>query len=90
MFSKTNKPSPQVYPFGQQWTPSEQQTAFGNGQQPYSPDANLQHVFPLGHSDWPSGHVTLFKEIALVFNKALITSLPLEQEPVNVKNATFN
>ena len=44
-------PPPHVYPLGQQCTPSEQQTAFGKGQHPYSPDESLQQVFPLGHSD---------------------------------------
>ena len=71
----------QEYPFGQQWTPSEQQTAFGKGQHPHSLDDNLQHVFPSGHCDWPSGHSTFFNVIALVFNEALITSLPLAQDP---------
>ena len=41
----------QVYPLGQQCTPSLQQTAFGRGQQPYSPEESLQQVFPSGHSD---------------------------------------
>ena len=41
----------QVYPLGQQCTPSLQQTAFGRGQQPYSPEESLQQVLPSGHSD---------------------------------------
>ena len=71
----------QVYPFGQQWIPSEQQNAFGKGQHPNWPDDNLQQVFPSGHCDCPPGQTTLFNVIALVFKEALITSFPLEQEP---------
>ena len=41
----------QVYPLGQQCIPSLQQTAFGRGQQPYSPEESLQQVLPSGHSD---------------------------------------
>ena len=65
--------------------------ALGNGQQPYSPDDNLQHVFPSGHSDWPSGHATatFLNEIALVFNEALMTSLPLVHEPKIVRTLPF-
>lgn len=44
----------QVKPLGQQCFISEQQVAFGYGQQPYAPDANLQHVVPAGHSEVPS------------------------------------
>jgi len=51
----------QVYPFGQQCTPSLQQTAFGKGQQPHCPEESLQHVLPSGHSDWPSGQTTLLR-----------------------------
>ena len=47
--SYDNLPPAHVYPLGQQCTPSEQQTAFGKGQHPYSPDESLQQVFPLGH-----------------------------------------
>ena len=70
-----------MYPLGQQWTPSEQQTAFGNGQQPHWPDDNLQHVFPSGHSDWPSGQTTDFNLIAMLLVEAMITSLPLLHVP---------
>jgi hypothetical protein len=35
-----------------------QQTAFGRGQQPYSPVSVIQHVFPSGHCDFPSAQVT--------------------------------
>ena len=47
-----------VVPCGQQCTRSEQQTAFGRGQQPYSPEANRQHVFPVGHCTSPPGQTT--------------------------------
>ena len=60
----------QVYPFGQQCTPSLQQTAFGRGQQPHWPEDNLQQVVPSGHSDRPSGQTTLFALIIL-FNAGI-------------------
>ena len=78
-------PPEQEYPLGQQCTPSEQQTAFGKGQHPYSPDESLQQVLPLGHSDWPSGQTTFCNFKAVVFREALITSLPLVQLPENIK-----
>ena len=78
-------PPPHVYPLGQQCTPSEQQTAFGKGQHPYSPDESLQQVLPLGHADWPSGQTTFCNFKAVVFREALITSLPLVQLPENIK-----
>ena len=37
---------------------SWQQTAFGNGQHPYSPSDNWQHVVPVGQSELPPGHGT--------------------------------
>ena len=49
----------QKYPFGQQCTPSLQQSACGSGQQPHSPEELSQHVWVLGHSDSPSGQTTL-------------------------------
>ena len=79
-------PPEQEYPLGQQCTPSEQQTAFGKGQHPYSPDESLQQVFPLGHSDWPSGQTTLCNFKAVVFREASMTLLPLVQLPENIKN----
>ena len=56
--SVQNPPSEHVYPFGQQCSLSEQQTAFGKGQQPYCPPDSSQQVLPSGHSDCPPGHVT--------------------------------
>ena len=73
-------PPEQEYPLGQQCTPSEQQTAFGKGQHPYSPDESLQQVFPLGHSDWPSGHSTLCK-LKLIISFAIIVSTDWVQKP---------
>ena len=80
-------PPEQVYPLGQQCSPSEQQTAFGRGQHPYCPLDSLQHVFPEGHSDWPSGHTTDtdFNWIDDVFKKALITWSPFVQKPWKLK-----
>ena len=51
--------SSQVYPLGQQCSPSLQQTAPGRGQHPHSRSAVLQHVSLSGHVDSPSGHTTL-------------------------------
>ena len=48
----------QEAPCGQQWTWSEQQTACGDGQQPYLPEFKMQQVVSLGHSAMPSGHST--------------------------------
>ena len=31
---------------------------FGNGQHPYLPDTSLQHVVPVGHLLFLSGHIT--------------------------------
>jgi hypothetical protein len=83
-----NPPAPQVNPFGQQCSSSLQQTAFGRGQQPYSPEPNKQQVFPSGHSDLPSGQeiVCTFEMItcctsALLFTEAFILSLPFVQNP---------
>jgi len=54
----------QIYPLGQQWTPSLQHLAFGIGQQPYTPGTVvLQQVFPLGHSLVPSGQITFFRHV---------------------------
>ena len=61
----------QVYPFGQQCTPSLQQTAFGKGQQPHCPEESLQHVLPSGHSDWPSGQMTFSNNFSLVTTDSL-------------------
>ena len=36
-----------------------QSLTFGSGQQPQSPDFSLQHVEPSGHSEEPSGQITL-------------------------------
>ena len=58
-----------VYPLGQQWTPSEQHTACGIGQHPYSPVGNLQQVVPSGHSEVPPGHTTsVTTDFAAVFS----------------------
>jgi len=83
-----NIPPLQEYPLGQQWTPSEQQVALGNGQQPYPPDDNLQQVLPDGQLDTPSGHTTfglVIKDVAGARFKAEIVSSPLVQKPTNKK-----
>ena len=41
-----------VYPFGQQCSPSSQQTASGSGQHPHTRSFVLQHVVLSGHDDW--------------------------------------
>ena len=74
----------QVYPDGQQCSPSEQQTAFGIGQHPHCPLDSLQHVFPVGHSDCPSGHVTSpsFKAAGL-FSIIAMAMSPFVQVPAD-------
>jgi len=62
----------QLYPLGQQWTPSLQHTALGSGQQPYKSPDNLQQVFPSGHSLSPSGQTTIVGEVSLVTVRGII------------------
>ena len=79
----------QVYPFGQQCSPSLQQTAFGRGQQPHWPEDSLQHVLPSGHSDVPPGQTTFFA--LTIFFKAWIffdTSILVLSPLVHVPSAT--
>ena len=75
-----------VYPLGQQWTPSEQQTALGRGQQPHCPEEISQHVFPSGHCDWPSGHSTLLACRAAILVTIGTWRLSLEHSPVETSH----
>ena len=76
-----------VYPLGQQWTPSEQHTACGIGQHPYSPVGNLQQVVPSGHVEVPPGHVTsVTTDFAAVFSSQGMDASCLSHVPAETSH----
>ena len=78
-------PAWHLYPLGQQWTWSLQQTAFGTGQHPHCPVDSLQHVFPLGHSCVES-HLTFSTVTSLLSATSFVSQgievIPFMHSPV--------